>query len=154
MKESRLVIRGSRQCPANLSNRTAVVRDPYARWCGRGEGASPPAVPIGRMNMNQELQKRVAEFVEAKGLDTDVAHRVLDLVSEIGEVSKEVLKSTQYGMAGFQKSENWEEELGDALFSLICVANATGVDLEEALSKVLTKYQNRIKWKKDAGSGR
>ena len=108
----------------------------------------------GSRDMNQALQKRVAEFVEAHGLGTDIAHRLLDLVSEVGEVSKEVLKSTQYGKAAFQKNENWEQELGDALFSLICVANATGVDLEKALLRVLTKYQNRIEKKQDPGSGR
>ena len=104
--------------------------------------------------MNQELQKRVAEFVEAYGLETDIAHRLLDLVSEIGEVSKEVLKATKYGKAAFQRDENWELELGDALFSLVCLANATGVDLEAALLRVLTKYQSRIEKTRDAGSGR
>ena len=29
-----------------LVNRTAVVRDPYARWCGRGEAARPLPIPI------------------------------------------------------------------------------------------------------------
>jgi NTP pyrophosphatase (non-canonical NTP hydrolase) len=95
----------------------------------------------------------VAEFVEAHGLETGIAHRLLDLVSEIGEVSKEVLKSTQYGKVEFHRSENWEPELGDVLFSLICVANATSVDLEEALLKVLHKYEKRIKERQDAGSG-
>ena len=104
--------------------------------------------------MNQKLQKRVAAFVTVHGLETDVAFRLLDLVSEIGEVSKELLKSTQYGQTAFEKSEDWEEELGDALFSLICVANATGVDLEMALLRVLAKYQNRIEETRDAGSGR
>lgn len=104
--------------------------------------------------MNQELQKRVATFVDANGLETDVVHRVLDLVSEIGEVAKETLKSTSYGKSRFKKTENWESEMGDALFSIICVANTTGVDLENALSLGLQKYEKRIKTTKDAGSGR
>ena len=104
--------------------------------------------------MNPKQQQRVAEFVAAHGLGTDVAHRLLDLVSEVGEVSKELLKVTQYGKSTFQENVQWEEELGDVLFALICVANTTGVDLETALAKVLTKYQNRIECKQDAGSGR
>lgn len=39
--------------------------------------------------------------------------------------------------------------MGDVFFSLICAANATGVDLEEALRKALAKYRARIA----AGSG-
>ena len=32
-------------CPS-LTRRTAVVRDPYARWCGRGGTARCPPIPI------------------------------------------------------------------------------------------------------------
>ena len=103
--------------------------------------------------MNAEMQMRVADFVARYGLDTVVAYRVLDLVSEVGELSKEVLQATDYGNSRFQPGENWEEELGDVLFSLICVANSTGVDLKQALSKVLEKYRERIESRQDAGSG-
>ena len=107
--------------------------------------------------MNPEMQKQIAEFVERHELNTGITYRLLDLVSEIGEVSKELLKATEYGQSEFRPGEThekWEEELGDVLFSLICVANATGVDLEQALMKVLTKYRKRLESKGDAGSGR
>jgi len=102
------------------------------------------------------MQKQVAEFVRQHVLDSDVVHRVLDLVSEVGELSKEVLKATDYGKQAFQLGVvdgHWQEELGDVLFSLICVANATDVDLEQSLASVLEKYRNRIQSKYDAGSG-
>lgn len=101
----------------------------------------------------KQTQHTIATFVHAHDLETDVASRVLDLVSEIGEVSKELLKGTSYGKIAFQPTDNWESELGDALFSLICVANATGVDLGEALKGVLEKYQKRLAETDDAGSG-
>ena len=104
--------------------------------------------------MNSTMQNEVAEFVERYGLDVDVVYRVLDLVSEIGELSKEILKATDYGNRVFQPFESWEDELSDVFFSLICVANSTGVDLERALSKALEKYRERIESKQDAGSGR
>jgi hypothetical protein len=31
-------------------NRTALVCDPYARWCGRGEAVRLPPIPIMRLN--------------------------------------------------------------------------------------------------------
>lgn len=104
--------------------------------------------------MNKRLQKQVAAFVKANRIETDVSHRVLDLASEVGEVAKEVLKSTNYGTRNFKSGENWRSELGDVMFSLACVANSTGVDLEKALTEVLEKYRERIGRTRQAGSGR
>ena len=74
-------------------------------------------------------------------------------MSEIGELAKEALKGSDYGKTRFTQTEAWEEELADAFFSLVCIANSTGVDLEKALEKVLIKYKNRINNKGNAGSG-
>jgi NTP pyrophosphatase (non-canonical NTP hydrolase) len=107
--------------------------------------------------MNTGMQRQVAEFVERHGLDAAVPYRLLDLVSEVGELSKELLKSVDYGKSEPRLSgqrDTWEEELGDVLFSLICVANSTGVDLEQALRKAMAKYRERIRSERDAGSGR
>ena len=37
-------------------SRTAEVRDPYARWCGRGEAVRLPPIPIN-MVFNKERIK-------------------------------------------------------------------------------------------------
>ncbi|HEX9923188.1 MAG TPA: MazG nucleotide pyrophosphohydrolase domain-containing protein [Anaerolineae bacterium] len=100
-----------------------------------------------------DIQQEVAVFVTANRLETTVPARVLDLVSEVGEVGKEVLKGSDYGHAPFEPTGEWASELGDVLFSLICIANATGVDLAEALQTVLAKYEERIAHKGEAGSG-
>lgn len=100
-----------------------------------------------------ELQKRVALFVEKNDLETNSAHRLLDLISEVGEMAKELLKATKYGKASFQRTDNWAMEMGDTFFSLICLANSTGVDLDKSLMAVLAKYVKRIEVHKDAGSG-
>lgn len=101
----------------------------------------------------EDLQRLVAEFVAEHRMDADVAHRLLDAFSELGEVAKEALKASHYGSSTFTPTENWADELGDVLFSIICVANATGVDLEIALRAVLQKYQQRIVTLGDAASG-
>ncbi len=101
-----------------------------------------------------DMQKSVREFVEEHGLQTSVETRVLDLVSEVGELAKEVLKGSGYGKEPFQATASWEEELGDVLFSLLCVVNETGVDAEQALGKVLEKYRLRFASKGEIGSGR
>lgn len=99
------------------------------------------------------IQQAVACFVEEHGLEAPVEARLLDLASEVGELSKEVLKGTEYGSGPFRKTGGWEGELGDALFSLICLANSTGSDLGVALEQTLDKYRERICGGGDASSG-
>lgn len=38
------------------------------------------------------MQTKVEQFVGQYGLETPLEHRLLDLLSELGEVAKEVLK--------------------------------------------------------------
>lgn len=101
-----------------------------------------------------DIQKAINQFNESKGITSSVDVRIIDLVSEVGELSKEVLKGTDYGSKAFSKTEEWESEIGDVLFSLICIANETNTDLEEALNYVLNKYEKRFSNKGDIGSGR
>lgn len=98
------------------------------------------------------FQSSVARFIEAHRLEIAVPARVLDLVSEVGEIAKEILKSTRYGREPFQPTKDWASELGDVFFSLICIANSTGVNLEKALQKALSKYEQRLARTGNAGS--
>lgn len=101
----------------------------------------------------EQLQKQVAQFVHSHGLEADVEARLLDLVSEVGELSKEALKGSAYGNTRFRPTDAWRSEVGDVLYSLVCLANATDVDLEAALTKALRKYEARLAKKGSAGSG-
>jgi len=102
----------------------------------------------------KRLQKQVAEFVARHHLEAEVAHRLLDVVSELGEVAKEALKGSRYGRRRFARTKQWEAELGDVLFSLICVANTTHTDLEVAVRRALRKYARRAAGRGGIGSGR
>ncbi len=62
---------------------------------------------------NFELQHKVQLFTQYFGTKASPEHRLLDLTSEIGELSKEVLKQTNYGKNEFSPSDAWSEELGD-----------------------------------------
>ncbi len=101
-----------------------------------------------------EIQDKVNRFAKDMGISTSVNIRIIDLVSEVGELSKEVLKGTEYGIKQFRNTEGWESEIGDVLFSLICVANETDINLENCLNYVLDKYEKRFANKGDLGSGR
>jgi NTP pyrophosphatase (non-canonical NTP hydrolase) len=105
------------------------------------------------MSEMSSLQRTVASFVGEAGIEAPVEARLLDLVSEVGELAREVLDATNYGRAPFRPPDGWSGELGDAFFSLICLANSTGVDLEAALDGALDKYRRRLALGGDPGSG-
>ena len=98
-------------------------------------------------------QDRVAAFVAEQGLETDLAYRALDLESEVGEVAKEVATSTDYGRNP-EAAAVATDEIGDALFALLALAEAADVDAAEALDESLAKYEARIASSGEAGSGR
>lgn len=92
----------------------------------------------------KHLQDKVQIFTTDHNLSSPIEHRMLDLVSEVGEVSKEVLKMSNYGREEIQYNDAFAEELGDVLYSLITVANHFEVDLEEAVHQALEKYERRF----------
>jgi len=98
-------------------------------------------------------QDRVSAFVDEHGLEADLPYRVLDLESEVGEIAEEVTTSTEYGAAPANAAIA-SDEIGDALFGLLALADAAGVDAGDALDKSLAKYESRIDESGDAGSGR
>lgn len=100
----------------------------------------------------KEVQAKVDNLVKKYNLESPIETKYIDLVSEIGELGKEIIEGTNYGSTQFEKTDNLEYELGDAFFSLICLANKLDMDLSEALDKVLEKYKNRFESKGNIGS--
>lgn len=101
----------------------------------------------------KELQEQANDFVKKYHLETSPELRYLDLVSEVGEVGKELLKGSHYGKETFSKTEDLALELGDVLFSLLCLSNCLDISLEESLKQVLQKYETRFQEKGNIGSG-
>ena len=90
------------------------------------------------------LQKTVNEFVTQYYLSTSAEMRYIDLVTEVGELGKELLKGSNYGTEPFRPGENTVSELGDVFFSLICIANTLEIDMEGALRASIEKYRKRF----------
>ena len=66
------------------------------------------------------------------------------LTEEVGEVARIVAR--RYGEQSEKESDKQKslaDEMADVLFVLICLANQTGINLEEALKKNLEKKTNR-----------
>lgn len=66
------------------------------------------------------------------------------LMEEVGELAR--IMSRKYGEQSFKVGEsgdNLADEMADVLWVLICLANQTGVDLEDAFKKNMEKKQKR-----------
>ena len=103
------------------------------------------------MTLN-ELQQIIKKFVEDRNIGTSTENRMLDLLSESGELAKEVLKSSDYGKQPFESNDAFRNEFGHVLFSLVCLANQTDLNLEEVINESLIKFDKRFKDHKHIGS--
>lgn len=66
------------------------------------------------------------------------------LMEEVGEVAR--IMARRYGEQSEKESDKNKDlgdELADVLFVVMCLANQTGIDLEEAIIKNLEKKTNR-----------
>ena len=89
------------------------------------------------------MQDLVKEFIESKNWQTDAKSRYIDLVSEVGELGKEILLSTNYGKQDFSPTPAFADEMGDCIFSLLALCEAMNINAEEALKQSLDKYKSR-----------
>jgi len=97
-------------------------------------------------------QRRVAAFVAEHDLQGEPTFRILDLAAEVGEIAADATESTDWGMKQ-SELDVATDEIGDALFSLLAVAESLDVDAGDALEESLTKYEERIEGTGSASSG-
>lgn len=88
-------------------------------------------------------QTRVVEFLDAHDLDAPPAYRTLDLVAEVGEIASAAARSSEYGTRPADLDVP-RDEVGDALFALLALADDLDVDAGAALSESLAKYERRV----------
>ena len=91
-----------------------------------------------------ELQRQVRQLRDAKGFQITLEQRLAYLMSEVGEVAKEVLRLSRDGSEDVGKMEATEtevvvENLGmevhDVIWNLLDLADMVGIDLEEAFKR-------------------
>jgi len=66
------------------------------------------------------------------------------LTEEVGELAR--IMARKFGDQSFKEGENGDnlaDEMADVLWVLLCLANQTGIDLEDALKKNIEKKTNR-----------
>jgi len=91
--------------------------------------------------MHQQL---VQDFCLKHHLNYSAETRLLDTLSELGEVAKELLQGSNYGKTSYHRRPELEAELGDLYFAMLTLANSLDLDLETALTETLQKYKHRL----------
>ncbi|HZG72999.1 MAG TPA: nucleotide pyrophosphohydrolase [Chondromyces sp.] len=93
--------------------------------------------------MQKEVDDYISQFKE--GYFSPLA-MMARLTEELGELAREI--NHYYGEKPKKKSEKEntvEEELGDLLFVVTCLANSLHIDLEKAHNHVMHKFETRDK---------
>ncbi len=98
------------------------------------------------LTLNQ-AQQQVDQWIKTIGVRyfSELTNMAI-LTEEVGELAR--IMARKYGDQSFKKSdEKYEiaDEMADVLWVLICLANQTGVDLNEAFQKNMEKKTNRDK---------
>lgn len=94
-------------------------------------------------DMQKEVDAYIGQFKE--GYFSPLA-MMARLTEEMGELAREV--NHYYGekpKKTTEKERTIEEELGDVLFVMICMANSLHIDLETAHNIVMNKFNTRDK---------
>ncbi len=91
------------------------------------------------------LQKQVDEWIKTIGVRyfNELTNMAM-LTEEVGEVARIIAR--RYGEQSEKESDKTKdlgEELADVLFVTLCLANQTGVDLQQAFDKKLKKKTER-----------
>ncbi|MBK5195120.1 MAG: nucleotide pyrophosphohydrolase [Proteiniphilum sp.] len=93
----------------------------------------------------QEAQQQVDNWIQTYGVRyfSELTNMTI-LTEEVGELAR--IMARTYGDQSFKESDlskNLADEMADVLWVLICLANQTGVDLEDALQKNIAKKTSR-----------
>ncbi len=94
----------------------------------------------------RDLQHRVDEWIHTYGVRyfSELTNMAV-LTEEVGELAR--IMARRYGDQSFKTGEkdNLADEMADVLWVLTCLANQTGVDLEQAMERNFQKKSERDK---------
>ena len=93
----------------------------------------------------KDLQSRTDDWIKTYGVRyfNELTNMAL-LTEEVGELARVIArKFGEQSSKANDLDKSLEEEIGDVLFVLTCIANQTGIDLDKAIEKTLAKKTER-----------
>jgi NTP pyrophosphatase (non-canonical NTP hydrolase) len=99
-----------------------------------------------------KLQEVVDKWINEHGGYWDKFQILARLTEELGEVASDLQR--QEGLRPIRVETDLQSEVGDLLFTLAAFSNANGINLTEAIEKVIAKYDARDSkpWKEKFGT--
>ena len=98
--------------------------------------------------MQREVDEWVAQYKIGYFKPLEIIAR---LAEETGELAREI--NHRYGpkkKKSTEENREVEDEIGDILFTLACLANSLGLDMDRGFENTMSKYRDRDKdrWEK------
>lgn len=93
--------------------------------------------------IQKQVDKWVSQYTDSYWEPHEILARVIE---EVGELAREV--NHLYGPKKKKASEDMRElgeEIADVIFTLCCLANSKGIDLDQAFKRAMEKYYKRDK---------
>lgn len=95
----------------------------------------------------KKIQKQVDDWVKLHKIEYFKPLEIMArLTEEVGELAREI--NHLYGPKKKKATEDLkelEDEIGDIIFTLVCLANSHDIDLDESFSRVMDKCYGRDK---------
>ena len=91
--------------------------------------------------MQKDVDQWVSQYTPAYWQPHEILAR---LIEEVGELAREI--NHQYGpkkKKGTEHTKEIADEIGDIIFTIICLANREKIDLDSAWENVMAKCYNR-----------
>lgn len=93
----------------------------------------------------KEIQQEIDNWIKTHGVRyfSELTNMAV-LTEEVGELAR--IMARTYGDQSFKEedlSKDLGDEMADVLWVLVCIANQTGIDLEEALKRNIEKKTDR-----------
>lgn len=93
----------------------------------------------------KKIQKQVDNWVRQYKIEYFKPLEILArLVEEVGELAREL--NHRFGPKKKKTTEGTKEigdEMADIIFTLVCLANSLGIDLDKSFKEMMKKYQKR-----------
>ena len=91
----------------------------------------------------KEIQEKVDLWIKNHGGYWSPLSMMGAIMEEIGEVAREINSLEGFKPKKQGKNADLFEELGDLLFSIVCLANYYDVELNDAILKSMEKFSER-----------
>lgn len=85
------------------------------------------------------MQTAVAQTVDRLEMHATATAILLDVQDKLGDLCREALRITSNGRRPFRPTQGWESAIAELSFTILSLADQTGIDLEQAVQKVVMR---------------